>query len=241
MKRTFITIVLLAIIVASCEDNQIDHSANDTSNPAVIDFIKSRDFSSHRSFLKKLGKIEFDKTVADYVTVENTNYATLLIPVKQGEKVVAQLQVVDLISTVYLPNEGRYAMNLIDLSGYNMANGTGQVKMLDLNYGSYEHSVINFANNRVKTWNYNPLPESLSEKYVHLRKRKSGLANAKGGGVSCDPNKDGNVGFFECTACIKDAIAQNPTSDFICDVPVAGWVGCFASVTAACIVISAIY
>lgn len=241
MRRTFIALLLLTIVVASCDDNQIKPTSTKVSNPVVSKFFHSPEFSVRKSFLEKLGKVDFDKTLVDYVTVENSNYTTLLIPITSRGKVVAQLQVVDLVATAWLPNGETYAMNLINLVDYNTSTGTGRVKMIDLNYDNHEHSVIDFANNKVRMWTYNQLPEKLNLKYASLRKSRTSLANAKGGGVSCDPNKDGNIGFFECTACIKDAIAQNPTSDFICDVPVAGWVGCFASVTAACVVISAIY
>jgi hypothetical protein len=241
MRKTLIALMLLMIVVASCEDNQVNPSTDKISDPVVSKFLNSREFSVRKSLLEKFGRVDFDQTVLNYVAVENTNYATLLIPITKGGRVVAQLQVVDLIAATYLPNEETYAMNLINLMDYSVSNGTGKVKMIDLNYENYEHSVIDFANNKVTAWKYNQLPEKLSLKYTNLRKTKTGLANAKGGGVSCDPNKDGNIGFFECTACVKDAIAQSPTSDFICDVPVAGWVGCFASVTAACIVISAVY
>jgi hypothetical protein len=61
--------------------------------------------------------------------------------------------------------------------------------------------------------------------------------------VPCDGNGNGNgnVSFGECYSCINDAIDANPTSSFICDVPILGWIDCWASITVACIYISANY
>lgn len=142
------------------------------------------------------------------------------------------------MNTKLLPNNEKYAINLIDFTEFNEAELSGYIKMIDMNYENFEHAYIEIAKNKVLNWQRTELPESLRIKYSGLRIKRDGT---QAGRVSCDPNNDGNVGFFECYACIKDAIAQNSTSDFICDIPIAGWIGCFTSTSSACVVISAIY
>ena len=109
--------------------------------------------------------------------------------------------------------------------------------MVDLNFDNYMHSSIVVEKNKIKSWKSEGLSEKLSNKYKKFR--NPNIKNIFAKRHLCDANKNGDVSFSECYKCVADAIDADGFSSWVCDFPVAGWLSCWGSTTAACVYISA--
>lgn len=181
------------------------------------------------------------------MTFDNKVFHVIYLSIKNGNTIEAGLQIVDLIDTKNLPNGDTYAINLVDLRDFDLVKLSGNVKMIDVNYDNFEHTNIVVNNNIIRSWHANSLPNVIAQKYESLKIKRDGdqkdvLSSKKVfRAIPCDANHDNNLGFFECYDCMDNAIDANAMSKFICDVPVAGWASCWASSSAACVVLSSMY
>ncbi|MEC5395139.1 hypothetical protein [Bergeyella sp. RCAD1439] len=230
-----VAMIVLAIgIFAACRNENQDISKVNTD---VQKLVNSKTFAGHSDFIKNFGEIDATKIVTNKIKVENQEFNVFLIPVTKNDKVVARIEVIDLKDTKFLPNNDKYAMNLADLSNFNEKTLTGSVKMYDLNYDNYLHTEINIEQNKIKDFNSRGISNQITEKYKSSRNpNKSRNLTSR---HLCDGNGNGDVSFGECYKCLKDAIADDGFSSWVCDIPAAGWLACWGTTTAACVIISA--
>ncbi len=143
------------------------------------------------------------------------------------------LEVTQLSATGFLPENAIFALSFQDRLNYDSKTGNGMVTFYDLNYNNFKHSIVHFEKKMAVKWQYFEMSDSEKKQYSGLKGPKS-----EAGRHFCDTNNNGNVGFFECYRCIKNAIEANGFSSFICDF---ASTNCFTSTTAACLYIAAAY
>ncbi len=198
-------------------------------------FLESKTFLSHKDDIAKYGTISYGEIKSAVISIENEKITVLSIPVKDGNKTIGTLEVVDLKNTSYLPNGDTYALNYINLTKFNSKTLTGQIQMVDLNFDNFIHSSITVEKNKIKSWKCAGLSEKLSKKYNKYSNpnKKNALAERH----LCDGNSNGDVSFSECYKCVAAAIDADGFSSWVCDYPVAGWLSCWGSTTATCLYI----
>ncbi len=241
MKKTYLFVnatvisIVVILILFSC-NNDVSENIPDVKDQEVNKFIHSNTFKSHYFEILKYGEIDFDEIVSNTQTILEYTITSFVLPVKKNNKIVGYIESVDLLNTKFLPNGDKYAMNYVDLSKFDISSLSGEVKMIDLNYDSFTHSVIEVKDNVIESWASEGLSEELSEKYEDCRNPNKG--SSLRAAHLCDGNKNGDVSFAECYKCLSDAINDNGLALFICEIPVAGWASCWTSKTGACIYIS---
>ncbi|MFT3933945.1 MAG: hypothetical protein QM726_10045 [Chitinophagaceae bacterium] len=267
MKRKILLPVSLLffvglIILMSCK-KESDQSFNipAINDPVIQNLTASETFKRHASFVQSIGNIAYNEI--SYSTIKTGNAdSTLLfiVPVYNEGKLVGNVEMVDLKNTSLLPNKDTYGINYVNLSKFDMKTKTGYVEMIDLNYDNFLHSKITVSNNRILSWVATGLSSSLKEKYKNLRvvasRTTSNSSRTAGSALLsptdpvtelpniytlCDQNGDHNISFAECYKCASDAITADGFSNFVCDLPIAGWAACWVSKTAACVYVSAKY
>lgn len=247
MKKNYFIIIILILlssfIIYSCSETFEEEYSSYGTDLDV--FLKSKTFLNHQSIIEKWGEISYDKIIYEELNTgnEDENAGYFVIPLLKNAVTVGFLEVVDLKATDCLPNGDRYAINYVNLEDFNPTTLSGMITMIDLNYENYLHSIINVENNKIITWENDGLSESLRLKYCNntasntLRKMRAG--------VSCDPNRDGNISFAECYNCMKAATQPDSggplMSQWICDFPFFGQLSCWTSISAACVYISSAY
>jgi len=235
--KYFITLFFIIALI-SCEKEVIENDNN--LDPLTKEFINSSDYLINQSFIDMYGQVDLNKVSIKSINHNNRIFHSFVFQIISKGRVTGQLEVVDLLDTKYLPANGRYAMNLIDLREYSFSSHSGLVSMIDLNYDKFKHTLINVAENKIKEVKSPEIPNELLAKYTNIRMKKNEYSRASEA-ESCDYNKDGNLGYFECYRCFKEAIAMDEIADWMCDIPVAGWASCWSSISASCLILSAIY
>lgn len=230
-KITFVLIVFLFIAINGCDKN---YEKADPQDLLIQSFLSSEEFEKNEILFNSYGQIARDKISIESLPVGEELVKYLMIPILKNDKIVAYVQVLE-VKTKNLPNRDTYAMNLIDLINFNNDAITGNIRMFDLNYDGFMHSNIAVVNKEVLSWKSFSMPQEIALKYEDLR------VDLSKGYVPCDSNGNGNLGFFECYSCFNDAIDSNEMSEFICDIPIGGWIACFASVSIACAYLSMAY
>lgn len=201
-------------------------------------------------YLNAYGIIDYNQTTSQKIAISQGDTAiVILTPITKNDITVAVMESVKLTANK-LPHHDDYAINLVDFRKYNLKTQSGEIKMVDLNYDLYIHSIISVQSNRIKSWNSQGLSKELKTKYNHpelkISSKKVDSTNQpmKGnGGIYslCDKNGDQNISFSECYKCVSDAIATDGFSTFICDIPILGWASCWVSKSATCITLSSVY
>lgn len=225
-------------------------------NPTVQTFLDSRTFANHRTFIESVGQIAYSKITEIPIKISDNETARgFVMQIENNGRLVGYVEIADLESTKFLPNEDRYAMNFVDLRNFDITTKSGKAQMVDLNYDNFVHSYMTVSNNRITSWASTGLSHELKLKYKDLRKSReatdeSAATRTHGGGTKaarkaiyalCDSNGNNDISFGECYKCAKDAIDSDGFSSFICDFPGIGWFSCWGSTSAACVIISARY
>jgi hypothetical protein len=201
-------------------------------------------------YLNSYGIIEYDQSISTKLAISETDSAiVILIPITKNGYTIATLEAIKLPANK-LPHQDDYAINLVDYRKYNLKTQSGEIKMVDLNYDLYIHSIITVENNHIKAWNSKGLSKELQAKYnypeLKISAKQVNTTNqtqiVNGGIYSlCDKNGDQNISFSECYKCVSDAISADGFSNFVCEIPILGWASCWASKSAACVVLSSAY
>lgn len=84
-------------------------------DPLASKFLESKTFLSHKDDIAKYGMISYSEIKSAVISIKNEKITVLSIPVKDGNKTIGTLEVVDLKNTSYLPNGDTYALNYIIL------------------------------------------------------------------------------------------------------------------------------
>lgn len=247
-----VSIFLASIFIYSCsKNNDIDLVSQnlEKTNPVLEKFLNSATYERAKKTISAYGEIDKKAITIDSTIIDNKivfHYFTVII--KKNNKINATLDVVNLNDTKNLPYGDTYALNLNDMSDFDTETKSGKIKLFDLNYDNFLHSVFTINNNSIKERIYNrPSVEYLSKfKSIQIDKNKvaqqaSRISNGARA-IPCDSNGNGNLGFFECYSCFKSASEIPGTfGSWWCDVPVAGWASCWSSMSAACAILSSIY
>lgn len=237
--RSFSLAILMlftcSLIFISCSYEQFE--VEPMANSTVTKFLSSDTYKRHKIYINTLGNIIDDSIKTNIIKVSNKDVSTLTVPIYKNSRLAGYIEVVDLEDTKYLPNDDKYALNYVNLENFDTNTLSGSVEMIDLNFDNFKHSKIIVSKNDILSWENQGLPAELSDKYKEYRN----INNIKSLRAShlCDSKNNGDVSFSECYKCINDAIDADGFSSFICDVPIAGWASCWASVSAACVYISA--
>lgn len=253
MKKTVIAscaLVLFAFsIIIGCAKTE-NISTVEVPSAEAVRLSTSASISRNSSYLSNFGEMKFGEAILKRMAIEGADSATLIVvPVTKQGKVIASLEAVR-IPQGKLPYGDDYALNLVDLRSFDLVTLTGKVEMVDVNYDHYIHSVVSVKGNKVKSWIAKGLSDELEAKFdrpefkqVSRRSSNTAQMRSAGGGIYglCDGNGDHNISFSECYKCAKDAISADGFSDWVCDFPVLGWLSCWGTTTAACVVVSSKY
>ncbi|MDZ4072111.1 MAG: hypothetical protein U1C70_09825 [Sediminibacterium sp.] len=247
-SAAFVIIIFSFIIYGCKKEDAIPASIN----PTIENFLKSETFSRAKNDIEKYGEFDFKNVKVDSIKVRNEWYHFFTVEIKKGDKITATLDVVDLHDTRYLPYNDKYAMNISDLSNFDFETKNGEIRSIDVNYDNFHHSTFNIKDNIIEKRTYKSLTYELSVKFHSIRMPGRNTEQIKtivasenkisNKAVPCDSNHNGNLGFWECYGCFKEASEVKGTfGEWWCDAPVAGWVSCWTSISAACVILSSIY
>jgi hypothetical protein len=223
MKNLFFSLIAIVFFISL--------SFGMVKNESSIEiFLKSETFKKHQVFFTSKGVVKTSEAKILEAKYKDFKGEYIAIPLYNDSKIVGVIEAVDMKKEGYLPNNDTYTLNYTDYSNFDLNRKTGKVKLYDVNYYYSIHSDIDVLNNKIIKWT------SLE---VDTRNFKA-QSQSGGGGLYqlCDSNHNNNISFFECYRCGKQAIESNEVGDWICDIPVAGWAGCWASLSAACVNIS---
>ncbi len=241
MKKTsliyFVTLFGVAIIWFACSKK--DQDIVDKSDPAIEKFLESSSFLRVKSKITDYGSIYYNQIQSGIIKQGDIRISVIGVPVFRNGRKIGIVEIVDLETDKFLPNGDSYAMNYQNLEDFNLKTLTGLIEMVDLNYSNAVHSRFAVENNRIKSFEHIQFPKELGEKYGRIKNSNKikTLVNTH----ACDGNGNGNVSFWECYGCITGAIEADGFSSWMCDVPVAGWMSCWATTSAACVYLSAKY
>lgn len=231
-----IVILVSAIFMACSKDNSEIDAIQD---PVIVKFLESKTFLRAKTTIESYGTIAYNEIQSGIINHGELKISVIGIPIFENGVKIGVVEAVDLKTDKFLPYGDSYALNYENIKKFDLKTLTGTIEMADLSYDNYVHSVIEVKNNLIKSYKYNLMPLALKSKYMAIsnpNKLKSLKAE-----VLCDGNGNGNVSWGECYHCLKEAIDANGYSQAVCDIPIAGWVSCPASVAAACVYISAMY
>jgi hypothetical protein len=225
----------------------LNRTAN--SNEIVSKFITSSTYNRIANQINTYGDVSQSEVTADSIVIDGKgtfHYFTIVI--RKNGNINATLDVVDLHDSKNLPYNDKYAMNLNDMSNFNTANLSGSIKLYDLNYDNFNHTEVKINSNKIEDIIYNRPSSEFLNKFSSLRLTKNNIlenfSNVSYGArrLPCDSNGNGNLSFFECYGCFKSAAeVENTFGNWWCDVPVAGWASCWASISASCAILSGVY
>jgi hypothetical protein len=245
-------VVTISFVIYSCTKHQspVVLLQEKPNKEKIIDnFINSGTFARTKNILLKYGKLSKTDVTLDSVVVDNKNvFHFFTIAIKKDGILSATLDVIDLHETKNLPYGDTYALNLNDITELDTKSLSGTIRLFDLNYDNFQHSEFKLYRNKIKDRIYKRPSKKLIDKFVSIklsskfnyRASKNITYGVKA--IPCDINGNGNLGFFECYGCFKSASEVEDTfGNWWCDVPVAGWASCFATISASCAILSSIY
>ena len=218
-----------------------------TKEPLLSDFLSSKEFGKIKGQVRALGEVDLTRSRVTYVE-EDKAKPVLNIAITNGTVVKAVLEAVAIPKTIVnvLPDDARYAMQMIYYDQYDINTKTGTIKMVDLNYDGYTSGQLQVANGEVKEFLTYPMPEATKAKYAGLKKISEINPGARKPHF-CDKNQNGNVGFGECLSCMQQACSGSTSCNAICTIVNMGSIvtgvpaQCTLSMGAACVVISIMY
>lgn len=240
MKK-IVLLIIGAITFIACSEESVSVSENqnvvrrESVNPElkIEAFLNSETYERHREFIiNEFGEVDRENGITRSLEEYRVEEDVIIIPIKNDNEVIGVLEIVDLKRSGFLPNGDIYAINLVDYKDFDLNSKSGIIRMFDLNYGHSLHSELTVYDNIISDW----------ETFPVLYDGDEPLITANGIYELCDSNGNGNIGLFECYSCGKNSLAGSGTfGEWFCDIPILGWSGCFTTLTAACIYISAVY
>lgn len=128
-----------------------------------------------------------------------------------------------------LPRGAKYLQIYKDLEEYDFSDGTGRIRVYDLNYEEYlvaDALVVQEQIVEIRTFQ---MPQDIALQY--------GFAGARGEDTlgrphPCDGNQNGNVSFGECISCMLNACLGDAECRKLCRLT--GVVRCGTAFTLAC-------
>lgn len=188
-----------------------------TADAALLQaFLNSPDYQSFLSGspFARTGTADLKQSFVSYNTYSN-NGIEKEIPVIyiqfsgiiNGKKIITgQIQAIKVKDDYTgLPGNGRYLMLYKDLRQFNSENGTGIIKVYDLNYDGYLAGEAEVGSGTVSKYVPFPVPDQVAAKY-NLTGRSS---------LPCT-NITGNTTFGECFSCMIGSCVLNPDCRSLC-------------------------
>lgn len=97
-------------------------------NPILNKFLKSSTYARCMNEIASYGDIDKLAISVDSIIIDgNTTFNYFTVNIKKGEKLNATLDVVELKDTEDLPYGDTYALNLNDMSNFNVESKTGKI------------------------------------------------------------------------------------------------------------------
>lgn len=242
MRLRFYSILNLIAVTTLISCEQIEQNKLPEAEEKNT-FLASSTFERIKPSIDFYGDIDIKNVKEEVLNNGEVTISTFRIPVTKNGRLIGNIVAVDLGKSGFLPFGDTFAVNFENYSEFNLITMTGKIEMIDMNYENFVHSKIHVIENKIIDWQGNGLSPKLKAKYSHLRKESTSNLNLNGRiqTYTCDNNENGDISFSECYRCVKEAIEMDGTSSFFCDIPLSGWLGCWAVSTAFCIVISSIY
>lgn len=128
-----------------------------------------------------------------------------------------------------LPGGAKYLQIYKDLEEYDFDDGTGRIRIYDLNYEGYlvaDALVVQEQIVEIRTFQ---MPQDIASRYGFSG---AGEEDTPGRPHPCDGNQNGNVSFGECISCMLNACLGDAECRKLCRL--SGIVRCGAAFTLAC-------
>jgi len=256
MKKIFLTLFLsvLTLTFYKCNMETTDEVLNNV-DPLLREFVLSADFKNYSSLLSKKD-IDYTKSKVLYLDNDKT-MPVISIIFTRDNKIVSSVEAVKNFNiNIKLPNNGEFFMFYRDFASFDFNTNTGEIKLLDLNFDSFEFGSLKYEAGENIEAEILPLPESINMKYkgvfdkneMYLNSKAATNSTTAGKAVPCDSSGNGNVSFSECYFCFNGSCAQDANCFTLCYGigDIAGAIGtgvplCQGSIAAACVYISIAY
>jgi hypothetical protein len=242
MRQKFHSILYLIAVttIISCE--QIDQNKLPEAEEKNT-FLASSTFERIKPSIDFYGDIDIKNIKKEVLNNGEITISTFRIPVTKNGRLIGNIVAVDLGKSGFLPFGDTFAVNFENYSNFNQMTLSGTIEMVDMNYENFVHSKIQVVENKILDWEGDGLSPKLKAKYSHLRKVSTSNLNlnSRTQTYTCDNNENGDISFSECYRCVKESIELDGTSSFLCDIPIGGWMGCWAVSTVFCVFISSVY
>jgi hypothetical protein len=242
MRQNFFSILNLIAVTALISCEQIDQNKFPEAEEKNT-FLASSTFERIKPSIDFYGDIDLKNIKEEVLNDGEITISTFRIPVTKNGRLIGNIIAVDLGKSGFLPFGDTFAVNFEDYSDFNQMTLSGTIEMVDMNYENFVHSKIRVVENKIIDWEGNGLSPKLKAKYSYLRKDSTTnkKLNVRTQTFTCDDNKNGDISFSECYRCVKESIDMDGTSTFLCDIPLSGWIGCWAVSTVFCVFISSNY
>lgn len=223
-----------------------------TKQPIIEQFLQSNEFGKIKKQVAALGTINTALSAVRYLH-DNKEKPVIAIAIEAMGQVSAVIEVVPIPASFdnLLPNNDRYAMQLIDYTAYSIKLKTGVIKVTDLNYDSYLAAVLDVKQAAIVQFDAFPIPVDIKQKYAGVKKVGGIVIAPDPKEIAkkhfCDKNGNGNVTFGECMGCMQSACNGAATCATMCWLVNVGGIGtslggqCTISMGAACIYLSIAY
>lgn len=221
--KNFIIVLLSALSLGA--------RAQTGDNALLQEFLRSADYAhvlNHSAF----GKIGSPDLKQSYVGLATTGSGELQkqVPViylqfsggQNGKKkILGQIQAIKVRDDYAgLPRNSRYLMLFKDLREFNEVDGTGSIRVYDLNYDEYLAGEAVFNRGQLSQYTPYPVPEPVSSRYNLGARSAAPCSNALTAG--------------ECFSCMMASCVFNPACRAICLATGSMSPNCTLSIMALC-------
>jgi len=235
MKKTIMAVIL-------CAATWCMHAQE--KEALINQFKSSPEFERVLKDFGTLGEADFSNAAVNYIEA-NGKYPYGTLKFQTEGKTIAVLEFVPVPEKLdrVLPNNDRYAMQLIDFRKFDANAGNGMIESYDLNYDNGRIAEIAVENRKLARFEVFEITEEIMQKYKGLIPL-AGATEEERKAHLCDYNGNGNLSFAECYKCTKTICHGDPECDFLCTLLnyAGSYVGapkaCHLSFAASCIVIA---
>ena len=211
----------------------------------VAQFKASPEFERVQQQFKELGEADFGEATVNFVEANGRHpYGNLYF--RRDGQITAVLEFVHLPEKAgkLLPNNDRFAMQLVDYRNFESENLTGTIRAYDLNYDNHQAALLEVQKGMVTGLKTFSIPDELIKKYAGLDPAEQTGDTYERKAHFCDGNGNGNISYSECYRCMVKACKGNPECDLLCNLinQASGYTPipkqCNLSFVASCIIIS---
>jgi hypothetical protein len=191
-------------------------SAQTSDNTLLQEFLESPDYAAiiNNSPFGKTGTADLKQSFVVWATAGSGEiqkqvpliYLQFTGLINGKKKLLGQIHAIK-VKEGYngLPRNGKYLMLYKDLRQFNAEEGTGSIRVYDLNYDEYLVGEAVLGNGTLSQYTPYPVPEQVAAKY-NLAGRQSLPCTSVGGTTT----------FGECFSCMIGSCVLNPDCRALC-------------------------